>query len=144
MQAYRRTRDLRREYYARDQRPSCRTRVTTRPMWCRLESKSKFQCELDQSRIVVLGADNAKCRRTKRVARGTKLGMVEQVEELGSELQVYPVLWAEGSILDQSPVEIRQPIPAKIRLYAGHVAESEGCRLREAGRVEPFIEAAYR
>jgi len=70
--------------------------------------------------------------------------MVKEVKELGSELYGPPVFRSEEGVLDQSEVEVGQPVHPNIRQEAAHVAEGERWWLNEARRVEPVVESAFR
>ena len=68
--------------------------------------------------------------------------MVKEVKELRSELYGHPVLRSEEGVLDQSEVEVGQPVHPNIRQDPTDVAEGEGWRLNKACSIEPVAQAA--
>ena len=67
--------------------------------------------------------------------------MVEEVEELSPELEAHPLSRTEGRPLEYGEIEIHDALLAKAGIHARLASELEVIRLRETGRVEPFIQS---
>jgi hypothetical protein len=74
-------------------------------MFCRPSStcsKHKLQCELNQPRIVDRIIDASKGPIRKEGVWRAKLRMVEEIEELGAELEAHPFARTGGGISPQN------------------------------------------
>ena len=69
--------------------------------------------------------------------------MVEEVEELGPELQAHPFGRTESGSLEYGEIEIDNTLLAQAGIHARFVAKDKGIGLRETGGVEPFIQPGF-
>jgi len=100
-------------------------------------SKYQLQTELNLPRRVGLAADYSELHIPKCTVRPTKLRRVEQVEELGSELEIRP--FSDRESLERREVEVGDAVLTNIRQEAAHVAIGERLGLGKDRRVKPPI-----
>ena len=106
-------------------------------------SEYKFQSELNQPRIVDRKVYASKgCVRKTCIGRA-KLRMVEEVEELGAELEAHPFVRSECGSLEYGEIEIDNAFLAQAGIHARFVAKDKSIRLRETGGVEPFMQPGF-
>ena len=67
--------------------------------------------------------------------RRSELRVVKEVEELSPEFDVAP--FADGSLLENCPVEVGDALLSQSCIHARLAAEAPGRRLDETARVEP-------
>src|SRR5882672_5711169 len=116
---------------------------------CSGDSEQELQCGLNQTRI---GPWRGAGHHTEgRIVRGTagcigrsKLGTVEQIEELHPKLAARSRFPAKRDFLEHSEVEIVDPIGTQRRIDARLAAESEVGRSSETRGIKPPIQSGYR
>ena len=96
--------------------------------------------ELQNSWQVLLRIDDAKIGCPDRGAWGSKLDVVEQVENLGAELNVHFSVIADREILEQRAIPIRFSRSAQLGVISGLVSEGKRRRLSKASGVEPVVQ----
>src|SRR5260370_26304955 len=113
----------------------------------RSSSEVEFQSELNKAWQVDRVRHHSEVSAGQRPVRRSELGMVKQVEELGSELNIKP--FSNGGSLEHCEIEIDDSLLPDRGVYARFVAEGPSvvgpsrcsvgpAGLSEAGRVEPF------
>src|SRR5258707_738276 len=116
-------------------------------MTLRPKLEQELQCKLNETRICPrrgTGDYSEVCivRRTTGGVRGSKLGPVEQVEELDAKLHTGAPLTVQQEILENGDIEIVDPIGAQSRIDPRLIAEGEICWGRETSRIKPAVEAS--
>src|SRR6266852_4780741 len=102
--------------------------------------EDEFQTELNQSRCGagIRTVDHTLIRTADCGIRRGKLRPVEDVEDLGSEIEAEPVIRTEAGALEDGEVEVPDPVSPQRWIGAGFVTEGEVGWRGEAGSVEPL------
>src|SRR5580693_4926659 len=108
-----------------------------------LESQSELNqtwiavgiCHLPEA--VTRGRSRSRGDAVETLTRNTELRMVEQVEELGPELDAKP--FGNRSPLKDGPVKVLDSVPAQNRVYARFAAETPVRRGGETIGVKPVV-----
>src|SRR5258706_13795089 len=115
-------------------------------MTLRPKLEQELQCKLNETRICPRRGtgDYSEVRIVRRTTggiRGSKLGPVEQVEELHAKLHTGAPLPVQQEILESGDIEVVDPIGAQSRIDSRLIAEGEICRGHETSRIKPAVEA---